>query len=162
MSNDMFKNLRRFQLEKVGTIDFSDGTPVYCSINIGDPAHETPAVYLFCSRQLDWLEIFYVGKAGKGIRKRMEQHRGGFIKRRAEGKKHNLGDALSNRIQANHTIEIWLRRAGTLNFKIIDDTLVTLPDLDMLELGLIKLLRDEHSQPLVNKGDMISRGMLQS
>ena len=155
MTHDMNQNLINLNFTRIGTIDFSDGSPKFVPDKENDLC-SAPVVYVFCSESETSLEVFYVGKAGKGIKSRMDQHRGGFIKKEAESKKHSLGDALRKRKEK--VIQIWVRRGGDVKFKIIENVELTLPDLDLLELGLIDLLRRSYGQTLVNKGDMISRG----
>ena len=153
------QNLTDLSLTRVGSFKVTDnGLVPICFLAMAENEKAKPCAYVFCveKKENGALEVFYVGKAGKGITERMNQHHHGFMDKKLKNKKHTLGDALRKR--QSHDIHIWARQSGDVEFEITKTNKLNLPDLDLLELGLIELLRSSYDQPLVNKGDIISRG----
>ena len=150
------QSLEELSLTLVGSFAVKDDGLLPISFSAAAENNRDPCAYVFCvEKDNNALEVFYVGKAGKGIKERMNQHHHGFMDRKLKNKKHTLGDALRER--QDHTIQIWARRSGRVEFKITETLQLSLPDLDLLELGLIESLRNSYHQPLANKGDMLSR-----
>lgn len=61
-------------MERVGQISLGDAPSVLTVNSDADPKDERPAVYAWVADD----EILYIGKAGRGVAKRMREHVNGF------------------------------------------------------------------------------------
>ena len=94
-------------MEPVGTVwvqKHSGGLDVDVSVHADD---ERPAVYAWVADG----EILYIGKAGKGLRRRMAQHRVGF-RSSARGKAH--AEFLSNLSDLGKVVVLHAMWPGTI------------------------------------------------
>lgn len=157
MSSDIAPHLPSLGLAPVGTLAFDAEGPVFRPVGPGNDALTQAAVYAFVARMATAAEVFYVGKAGHGLLRRLAEHRGGFIEKQAKGKTHKLGAALRAARDGGKAIEVWARPAPRCTFRVAPGYDVDLVDIDRLELGLIHLLRHHFHQPVANSGDAISR-----
>lgn len=90
------------------SISIKEGAVNYGKLNVTEEkkSKPNPGVYLWLVKNIEGFDVMYVGKAGKGIHKRLSEHLAGYTRNPDSKRANSLKELL-----ANHKFEVWFRES---------------------------------------------------